>query len=88
MTVTTVGYGDMSPATGIGRLLASVLMIIGIGFIGMLMGTIATFFINKKVSNKSLKESTIENIKNNLDDFDNLSNEDIDNIYKILKSLK
>ncbi len=47
VTITTVGYGDISPATGLGRLIAAVLMIIGIGFIGMLTGTIATFFLAK-----------------------------------------
>jgi voltage-gated potassium channel len=88
VTVTTVGYGDVSPTTGIGRVFASILMLIGIGFIGMLTGTISTFFINKKVSNRSLKENTIESIKKSLDDFDNLSNEDIENIYKVLKSLR
>lgn len=88
VTVTTVGYGDMSPKTGGGKILASIIMLIGIGVIGMLTGTISTFFINKKVSNRSFKENTIENIKKSLDDFDNLTNEDIDNIYKLLKSLK
>ncbi|MBM7870125.1 voltage-gated potassium channel [Clostridium pascui] len=88
VTVTTVGYGDMSPKTGGGKVLASIIMLIGIGVIGMLTGTISTFFINKKVSSKSLKVNTIESIKRSLDDFDNLSNEDIDNIYKLLKSLK
>ncbi|MPM84193.1 hypothetical protein SDC9_131264 [bioreactor metagenome] len=63
-------------------------MLIGISVIGMLTGTISTFFINKKANSKSLKENTIESIKRSLDDFDNLSNEDIDNIYKLLKSLK
>lgn len=88
VTVTTVGYGDMSPKTGGGKVLASIIMLIGIGVIGMLTGTISTFFINKKVSNRSFKENTIESIKRSLDNFDNLSNEDIDNIYKLLKSLK
>jgi len=88
VTVTTVGYGDMSPSTGAGRILASIIMLVGIGVLGMLTGTISTFFINKKVSNGSVKEATIENIKKSLDDFDNLSEEDIDNIYKLLKSLK
>ncbi|WP_242966496.1 potassium channel family protein [Clostridium sp. BSD9I1] len=88
VTVTTVGYGDMSPKTGGGKVLASIIMLIGIGVIGMLTGTISTFFINKKASNRSFKENTIEGIKKSLDNFDNLTNEDIDNIYKLLKSLK
>jgi len=88
VTVTTVGYGDMSPVTGAGRLLASILMLIGIGFIGMLTGTIATFFIKNEVHHGTFKENTIEGIRISLNDFDNLSSEDIDNIYKILKSLK
>lgn len=50
VTATTVGYGDISPATGIGRIIASILIkTTGIGFIGMLTGTIATF------SDKTLK---------------------------------
>ncbi len=45
VTATTVGYGDLSPMTTTGRVLAVVLMIVGIGTIGMITGSIATYFI-------------------------------------------
>ncbi|AOT68304.1 potassium channel family protein [Geosporobacter ferrireducens] len=45
VTATTVGYGDIAPTTTIGRMIAAILMIVGIGFISMLTGTIATFFL-------------------------------------------
>jgi voltage-gated potassium channel len=48
VTCTTVGYGDISPKTGIGRVLAVILMIFGVGFIGMLTGTITTYFTQKQ----------------------------------------
>jgi voltage-gated potassium channel len=41
-TVTTVGYGDISPKTVLGRMLASILMIIGYGIIAVPTG-IVTF---------------------------------------------
>jgi voltage-gated potassium channel Kch len=45
VTVTTVGYGDVSPATAEGRLIAVALMLIGIGVISALTATIASFFV-------------------------------------------
>lgn len=47
VTATTVGYGDISPATTGGRLIAMILMLVGIGTIGLLTGTIATYFLNE-----------------------------------------
>ena len=42
VTVTTVGYGDISPKTVLGRIVASMLMIVGYGIIAVPTG-IATF---------------------------------------------
>lgn len=46
VTVTTVGYGDISPQTSGGRFIACILMITGIGFLSMLTSTISTFFFS------------------------------------------
>jgi len=46
VTTTTVGYGDVSPVTTEGRLIAIALMILGIGFIGVLTATITSFFLD------------------------------------------
>ena len=52
VTSTTVGYGDISPSTGAGRIVAVILMLMGIGLVSMLTGTIATYFTieNEKTS--------------------------------------
>lgn len=47
ITSTTVGYGDIAPITIGGRLVAIVLMVVGVAFIGVLTATIATFFISQ-----------------------------------------
>ncbi|MDA8045966.1 MAG: ion channel [Actinomycetota bacterium] len=48
VTVTTVGYGDRYPVTAGGRGIAVVLMLVGIGLIGTLTATIASFFVDEK----------------------------------------
>ncbi len=40
VTLTTVGYGDLSPKTGLGKLLASVVMIMGYGIIAVPTGIV------------------------------------------------
>jgi len=48
VTMTTVGYGDIAPATTGGRLLAVVLMLSGLGLISTLAAAISAFFIGSE----------------------------------------
>jgi voltage-gated potassium channel len=45
VTITTVGYGDRYPISPEGRLIASLLMIAGVGLFGTLSGFIAAWFL-------------------------------------------
>ena len=47
MTITTVGYGDLYPVTGTGRIIASGLMIAGIALVGSVTATLASWFVER-----------------------------------------
>lgn len=89
VTTTTVGYGDISPVTPLGRIVAIILMLVGIGFIGMVTGTVATFFLKSNdKKDTSYKKEVLEDIKIKLDNFSDLTKEDINDISNVLISLK
>src|SRR4051794_13074132 len=48
VTVTTVGYGDVYPTTVAGRMVAIVLMLVGVGFLAVLTATIASRFVKQE----------------------------------------
>lgn len=89
VTFTTVGYGDVLLKTQLGRTIAVLLMIIGIGIIGVITTSLTLYIAEgRKIKKSSYKEKVIKDIKEMLDNYDDLTDEDIDNIAKILKSLK
>lgn len=47
-TITTIGYGDLYPVTTGGRIVASVLIIFGVGMFGTLSGLITSWFLGAK----------------------------------------
>ena len=49
VTLTTVGYGDISPDSVGGRLIGVVLMFFGIGVLGLFTATIAGVFVEKRL---------------------------------------
>ena len=80
-TVTTVGYGDAVPASTAGKLLASLVMLVGIGFITIVTALITTSFINRSrraarkadtISGAALSEHDLRQINESLDRIDAL----------------
>jgi voltage-gated potassium channel len=54
VTVTTVGYGDRYPVSAGGRGVAVVLMLVGIGLIGVLTATVASYFVEEKADEEKV----------------------------------
>lgn len=48
VTLTTVGYGDLSPSTLPGRLGAVFLMFVGVAFLGTIAATLASFLVDEE----------------------------------------
>lgn len=72
VTTTTVGYGDISPVTPGGRIMAAILMLTGIGMLGALTANFATHWTEaqegrarapKDRLSDELKKQTIAHIK-------------------------
>jgi voltage-gated potassium channel len=68
VTATTVGYGDVSPVTLEGRVIAVLLMVTGIGFIGVFTATVASFFIEQDTESEvSSVQARLDAIERKLD---------------------
>jgi len=68
---------DISPSTIAGRFIAVILMFFGIGLLGMLTGTITTYFTNLKRESK----------KNSRNIFETLTPEQLENVIDYARFL-
>ena len=62
VTMTTVGYGDFSPATPAGRMFAVLIMFIGISLVSLLTASISSIFVAQKIrEGKGLEQLNFNN---------------------------
>lgn len=56
VTLTTVGYGDISPETGLGQVIASIIMILGYGVIAVPTGIVSAEYVTEAKRKKGKKK--------------------------------
>jgi len=59
VTLTTVGYGDISPATPLGQFIASFVMILGYGIIAVPTGIVTAQFVKKNLNDNRISTKKI-----------------------------
>ena len=96
-TMTTVGYGDYTPISPLGRTVAVIVMYAGIGIIVTLIGIISEGRVQRmqerlkpKAEGKArvLANETKANIKDKIEGIEKLTEEDFDGLVIMMKSLR
>lgn len=84
-TVTTVGYGDLHPVTGPGRLVAVALMVGGITLLGLVTATLASWIVErvaeKDTANEAATRAQIEELREEIRRLSNLVTRDREPAY-------
>ena len=71
VTITTVGYGDITPLTSLGRLVASALMFLGLGLIASLTAVVSVKFIQNFVDHHT-NDDVLEKLEEMQKDLDEI----------------
>jgi voltage-gated potassium channel len=59
-TVTTVGYGDVSPTNPSGRVIASFVMLYGVAFVTIFIAAITSIFVARAAAERGMAEDQAE----------------------------
>ena len=62
-TVTTVGYGDVVPTNVVGRIIASLVMLLGIGFVTVITASITSTFIARSRREQAPDAAKVEQLR-------------------------
>ncbi|MCY4619949.1 MAG: ion channel [Chloroflexi bacterium] len=62
-TITTVGYGDVTPVTALGRAIGVLLMVAGIGVFGVLTANVAAWFVEGQQAQEPSDDSRIDQLE-------------------------
>ena len=71
VTVTTVGYGDITPATTLGRFVASALMFLGLGLIATVTAIVSAKFVQSFVDHHT-NDDVLEKLEEISDEINEL----------------
>ena len=71
VTVTTVGYGDITPATTLGRFVASALMFLGLGLIATVTAIVSAKFVQNFVDHHT-NDDVLEKLEEISDEINEL----------------
>ena len=99
ITVTTVGYGDYTPITPLGRVIAVVLMFSGIGIVVTIVTLLSQrrlqhtesmlkIKLKTEVRPKLLGDETKTAIKDEIDGIEKMTEEDFDRLLVMIKGLR
>ena len=88
VTVTTVGYGDVYPITSEGRVIAALLMIVGIAILGILISTLGAGLVESRLKPKPKPgEDTKNKIKEGIDILELLQKDDVNSLISMITNL-
>jgi len=84
-TVTTVGYGDVTPVGGEARVIAVALMIAGVSLLGVVTATLASWIVEKvaeeDTANQAVTAAHIEELREEIRKLASLITSDLDSAY-------
>ncbi|CAN5583333.1 hypothetical protein BH18THE1_BH18THE1_22660 [soil metagenome] len=88
VTITTVGYGDIFPITIEGKIIAGILMVVGIAILGVLISTLGAGLIESRLKPKPKPgEDTKNKIKEGIDILEVLDKDDVNSLLKMITNL-